>query len=69
MGGTQWFSKAQQIAQNSQNRNYEGWNTINEPRSRILINEIMNELEPVAIYHLYLSQIRMDNLFNQDQTG
>jgi hypothetical protein len=43
MGGTQWFTKAQQIAQNSQNRNYDGWNTINEPRSRtILINEIMN---------------------------
>jgi hypothetical protein len=36
MGGTQWFSKAQQIAQNSQNRNYEGWNTINEPRSRTI---------------------------------
>ncbi|WP_160137926.1 DUF4835 family protein [Chryseobacterium sp. c4a] len=69
MGGTPWFSKAQQIAQNSQNRNYEGWNTINEPRSRsILINEIMNPnwsqlRSTIYTYH----RSGMDNLFNQDQ--
>ncbi|MDN3690829.1 DUF4835 family protein [Chryseobacterium tructae] len=69
MGGTQWFSKAQQIAQNSQNRNYEGWNTINEPRSRtILINEILNPnwsqlRSTIYTYH----RSGMDNLFNQDQ--
>lgn len=71
LSGSQWFSKAQQIAQNSQNRNYEGWNTINEPRSRtILINEILNpswsQLRS-AIYTYHRSG--MDNLFNQDQTA
>ena len=71
MGGTQWFSKAQQIAQNSQNRNYEGWNVINEPRSRtILINEIINPnwsqlRSTMYTYH----RAGMDNLFNQDQTA
>lgn len=70
MGGTQWFSKAQQIAQNSQNRNYDGWNIINEPRSRsILINEILNPnwsqlRSTIYTYH----RSGMDNLFNQDQT-
>lgn len=68
--GTQWFSKAQQIAQNSQNRGYEGWNPINEPRSRtILISEIlnpnMNQLRATMYtYH----RAGLDNLFNQDQS-
>ncbi|KMQ66768.1 hypothetical protein ACM46_04490 [Chryseobacterium angstadtii] len=71
MGGTPWFSKAQQIAQNSQNRNYEGWNVINEPRSRtILINEIINPnwsqlRSTIYTYH----RAGLDNLFNQDQTA
>ncbi|NML72139.1 DUF4835 family protein [Chryseobacterium sp. RP-3-3] len=71
MGGAQWFSKAQQIAQNSQNRNYEGWNVINEPRSRtILINEIINPnwsqlRSTMYTYH----RAGLDNLFNQDQTA
>ncbi|REC73515.1 DUF4835 domain-containing protein [Chryseobacterium elymi] len=71
MGGTPWFSKAQQIAQNSQNRNYEGWNVINEPRSRtILINEIINPnwsqlRSTMYTYH----RAGLDNLFNQDQTA
>ncbi|MGG5209525.1 DUF4835 family protein [Chryseobacterium sp. MIQD13] len=71
MGGTQWFAKAQQIAQNSQNRNYEGWNVINEPRSRtILINEIINPnwsqlRSTMYTYH----RAGLDNLFNQDQTA
>jgi len=69
-GGTQYFSKAQQIAQNSQNRGYEGWNQINEPRSRtILIGEIlnpnMNQLRATMYtYH----RAGLDNLFNQDQS-
>ncbi|MEI3788846.1 MULTISPECIES: type IX secretion system protein PorD [Chryseobacterium] len=71
MGGTPWFAKAQQIAQNSQNRNYEGWNVINEPRSRtILINEIINPnwnqlRSTMYTYH----RAGLDNLFNQDQTA
>ena len=70
MGGTQWFSKAQQIAQNSQNRNYEGWNQINEPKSRsILIGEILNPnmsqlRSTIYTYH----RAGLDGLFNQDQT-
>ncbi|KQT22160.1 hypothetical protein ASG31_02115 [Chryseobacterium sp. Leaf404] len=69
-GGTQYFAKAQQIAQNSQNRGYEGWNQINEPRSRtILIGEIqnpnMNQLRATMYtYH----RAGLDNLFNQDQS-
>ncbi|MGK6343220.1 DUF4835 family protein [Chryseobacterium sp. DT-3] len=71
MGGSPWFAKAQQIAQNSQNRNYEGWNVINEPRSRtILINEIINPnwsqlRSTMYTYH----RAGLDNLFNQDQTA
>ncbi|WP_431612313.1 DUF4835 family protein [Chryseobacterium sp. 'Rf worker isolate 10'] len=71
MGGSQWFAKAQQIAQNSQNRNYEGWNTINEPRSRsILINEIMNPNwgQLRSTFYTY-HRAGLDNLFNQDQTA
>ncbi len=70
MGGSQWFSKAQQIAQNSQNRGYDGWNQINEPRSRsILIGEIlnpnMNQLRStIYTYH----RAGLDGLYNQDQT-
>jgi len=70
MSGSQWFSKAQQIAQNSQNRGYDGWNQINEPRSRsILIGEIlnpnMNQLRTTLYtYH----RAGLDGLFNQDQT-
>lgn len=71
MGGSQWFAKAQQIAQNSQNRNYEGWNTINEPRSRsILINEIMNPNWNQLRFTIYTyHRAGLDNLFNQDQTA
>jgi hypothetical protein len=71
LGGAPWFAKAQQIAQNSQNRNYEGWNVINEPRSRtILINEIINPnwsqlRSTMYTYH----RAGLDNLFNQDQTA
>lgn len=70
MGGTPWFSKAQQIAQNSQNRGYEGWNQINEPRSRsILIGEILNPnmsqlRSTIYTYH----RAGLDGLYNQDQT-
>lgn len=70
MGGSHWFSKAQQIAQNSQNRGYDGWNQINEPRSRsILIGEIlnpnMNQLRStIYTYH----RAGLDGLYNQDQT-
>lgn len=69
-GGTPWFSKAQQIAQNAQNRGYDGWGQINEPRSRsILIGEIlnpnMNQLR--ATFYTY-HRAGLDGLYNQDQT-
>ncbi|MBW8522285.1 DUF4835 family protein [Chryseobacterium chendengshani] len=69
-GGTQWFTKAQQIAQNSQNRGYDGWGQINDPRSRsILIGEILNPnmsqlRQSMYTYH----RAGLDGLFNQDQT-
>ncbi|RKS96749.1 type IX secretion system protein PorD [Chryseobacterium defluvii] len=71
MAGSQWFAKAQQIAQNAQNRGYEGWGQINEPRSRaILIGEIVNPnlsqlRSTIYTYH----RAGLDNLFNQDQTA
>ncbi|WP_292009837.1 DUF4835 family protein [Chryseobacterium sp.] len=70
MGGSPWFAKAQQIAQNSQNRGYEGWNLINEPRSRaILIGEIINPNMAQLRTTLYTyHRSGLDNLFNQDQT-
>ena len=69
-GGTQWFTKAQQIAQNSQNRGYDGWGQINDPRSRsILIGEILNPnmaqlRQTMYTYH----RAGLDGMFNQDQT-
>ncbi len=71
MGGTQWFQKAQQIAQNGESQNnYEGWKQVNEPRNRSqLIREIMNP-NMAQLRSSYYSYHRagLDNLFNQDQT-
>lgn len=70
-GGTQWFQKAQQIAQNGESQNiYEGWKQIAEPRNRSqLIREIMSP-NMVQLRSLFYSYHRagLDNLFNQDQT-
>ncbi|RNA61184.1 DUF4835 family protein [Chryseobacterium nematophagum] len=72
MGGTQWFQKAQQIAQNGESQNtYEGWKQVNEPRNRSqLIREILNPnmsqlRSTIYSYH----RAGLDNLFNQDQTA
>ena len=70
LGGTQWFSKAQQISQNGQNRGYEGWGQINEQRSRsVLIGEILNPnmsqlRSTMYTYH----RAGLDALYNQDQS-
>lgn len=71
MGGTQWFTKAQQIAQNAQNRNYEGWSQLGTegPRTRgnlisTLLNSNTNQLRNTFYtYH----RIGLDGLYNQDQ--
>lgn len=72
LGGTQWFQKAQQVAQNGESQNtYDGWKQINEPRSRsILIKEIMspNWSQVRATMYSY-HRAGLDNLFNQDQTN
>jgi len=72
MAGTQWFQKAQQVAQNGESQNtYDGWKQINEPRSRsILIKEIMspNWSQLRATMYSY-HRAGLDNLFNQDQTA
>lgn len=72
MGGTQWFQKAQQIAQNGESQNtYEGWKLIKEPRGRsVLIKEIMspNWSQVRATMYTY-HRAGLDNLFNQDQTA
>ncbi|GAB0156642.1 DUF4835 family protein [Chryseobacterium sp. Alg-005] len=71
MAGSQWFAKAQQIAQNAQNRGYEGWSQINEPRSRaILIGEIVNpNLSQLRSIIYTYHRAGLDNLFNQDQAA
>ncbi|WP_294299567.1 DUF4835 family protein [uncultured Chryseobacterium sp.] len=70
MSGTEWFQKAQQIAQNGESQNtYDGWKQINEPRSRsILIKEIMspNWSQVRATIYSY-HRAGLDTLFNQDQ--
>ncbi|MFP3592244.1 DUF4835 family protein [Chryseobacterium sp. SIMBA_038] len=69
-GGTPWFQKAQQIAQNGESQNtYEGWKQINEPRNRSqLIKEIMspNMVQLRSLFYTY-HRAGLDNLFNQDQ--
>lgn len=71
MSGTQWYQKAQQIAQNGESQNtYDGWKQINEPRSRsILIKEILspNWSQLRATIYSY-HRAGLDMLFNQDQT-
>ena len=70
MAGTQWFQKAQQIAQNGESQNtYEGWKQVNEPRNRSqLIREILNPnmAQLRSTYYTY-HRAGLDNLFNQDQ--
>lgn len=68
--GTQWFAKAQQIAQNSQNRNYENWATVDGPKSRgSLIAELMNPNYD-SFRNMFYAYHRagLDNLHNQDPT-
>ncbi|MDC8105835.1 DUF4835 family protein [Chryseobacterium sp. PTM-20240506] len=72
MGGTQWFAKAQQIAQNAQNRGYKGWAQIGSegPRTRgVLISQLTgpNLSQLRSIYYTY-HRAGLDNLYNQDQT-
>lgn len=71
MAGTQWFQKAQQIAQNGESQNtYDGWKQVNEPRNRSqLIREILNPnmSQLRSTYYTY-HRAGLDNLFNQDQT-
>jgi hypothetical protein len=69
-GGSQWFAKAQQIAQNSQNRNFENWATTEGPKSRgSLINEIMNPNYD-SFRNMFYTYHRsgLDNLSNPDSS-
>ena len=68
--GTQWFSKAQTIASNAQNRGYEGWAQVEGPKSRMtLVNELLNSnmnqfRASMYAYH----RVGLDGLYNQDPT-
>lgn len=69
-GGSQWFAKAQQIAQNAQNRGYENWATIDGPKSRgSLVAELMNPNYDSfrSMFYAY-HRAGLDNLHNQDPT-
>ncbi len=69
-GGQQWFQKAQQIAQNSMNKGFDGWSAIDGPRSRAslidgLINPNASTLRTISYqYH----RTGLDNLNSQDQS-
>lgn len=69
MGGKIWFEKAQQIAQNAQSHNFEGWKTNGSLRNRTsLINEILREQNNIlrSVYYTY-HRIGLDNLSQQNQ--
>lgn len=69
MGGKVWFEKAQQIAQNAQSHNFDGWKTIGNPRNRTsLINEILKEQNIIlrSVYYTY-HRVGLDNLSKQNQ--
>lgn len=69
-GGQQWFQKAQQIAQNSINKGYSGWSTVDGPRSRAslidgLINPNASTLRTISyLYH----RTGLDMMNGQDQS-
>ena len=68
--GTKYFNTALQIAQNSQNKGYEGWAQSEGPRTRIsliqtLLNPNMNQLR--STYYAY-HRAGLDNLSNTDQS-
>lgn len=68
-GGTNWFEKAQKIAQNAQSHNFEGWQSIGNPRNRSsLINETLRE-QNIPLRNIYYSYHRLglDNLSKQNQ--
>lgn len=68
-GGKNHFEKAQKIAQNAQNQNFDGWESIGNPKSRgILINELLKEYNtPLRnIYYAY-HRMGLDNLSKQNQ--
>jgi hypothetical protein len=67
-GGSQWFGKAQQIAQNAQNRGFENWATTEGPKSRgSLINDLLNPNYD-SFRNMFYAYHRagLDNLQNQD---
>lgn len=68
-GGTNWFEKAQKIAQNAQSHNFEGWQATGNPRNRSsLINETLRE-QNIPLRNIYYSYHRLglDNLSKQNQ--
>lgn len=68
-GGKPWFEKAQKIAQNSQNQNFDGWQTLGNQRGRtILANDILKE-QNITLRNVYYVYHRMglDNLSKQNQ--
>lgn len=69
-GGKPWFEKAQKIAQNSQNQNFDGWQTLGNQRNRTsLANEILRE-QNITLRNVFYAyhRIGLDNLSKQNQT-
>ena len=68
-GGQPWFDKAFKISQNSQNQNYDGWNTMESQRNRgSLIAGLQNENTSTlrTVYYSY-HRAGLDNLAKADQ--
>lgn len=69
LSGNIWFEKAQKIAQNAQNHNFDGWQSLGNQRSRtVLVNNILNEQNIILrnTYYAY-HRLGLDNFSKQNQ--
>lgn len=71
MGGQQWFTKSQQISRNAMNKGFEGWATVEGPRTRAaLIDGIINpNISTLRSSFYTYHRNGLDNLNNQDQSA
>ncbi len=70
MGGQQWFTKAQSISRNAMNKGFEGWSTMEGPRTRgSLIDGIINpNLSTLRGMSYTYHRAGLDNMNGQDQS-
>lgn len=70
-GGQPYFEKAQKIANNSQNNNYEGWSAMEGTRTRgaLIDNLLKGDMTTLRnVYYTY-HRVGLDNMYKQDQSS